>query len=67
MGITQTGYKEILGFYASESEGAHFWLTVLNDLKAKGVQIYLLHVLMVLMAFLKLLIVYSQKQKYNFV
>ena len=38
MGINQTGYKEILGFYASESEGAHFWLTVLNDLKARGVQ-----------------------------
>lgn len=38
MGINQTGYKKILGFYASESEGAHFWLTVLNDLKARGVQ-----------------------------
>jgi putative transposase len=38
MGINQAGYKEILGFYACESEGAHFWLTVLNDLKARGVQ-----------------------------
>lgn len=33
MGINQTGYKEIPGFYSSESEGTHFWLTVFNDLK----------------------------------
>jgi putative transposase len=38
MGITTTGRKEILGFYASESEGSHFWLSVLNDLKARGVE-----------------------------
>jgi transposase-like protein len=38
MGITQSGHKEILGFYAAESEGAHFWLGVLNDLKARGVE-----------------------------
>lgn len=37
MGINQEGRKEILGFYACESEGAHFWLGVLNDLKARGV------------------------------
>lgn len=37
MGINQSGYKEILGFYHAESEGAHFWLSVLNDLKARGV------------------------------
>lgn len=38
MGINQSGHKDILGFYSCESEGAHFWLTVLNDLKARGVQ-----------------------------
>ena len=38
MGINQSGYKEILGFYHAESEGAHFWLSVLNDLKARGVE-----------------------------
>lgn len=38
MGINTSGHKEILGFYACESEGAHFWLGVLNDLKARGVQ-----------------------------
>ena len=37
MGITTSGHKEILGFYACESEGSHFWLGVLNDLKARGV------------------------------
>ena len=37
MGINTSGHKEILGFYAAESEGAHFWLGVLNDLKARGV------------------------------
>ena len=38
LGINQDGYKEILGFYVAESEGAHFWLGVLNDLKQRGVQ-----------------------------
>lgn len=38
MGINQNGHKEILGFYACESEGASFWLSVLNDLKARGVE-----------------------------
>jgi len=38
MGINQYGEKEILGFYSCESEGAHFWLGVLNDLKTRGVQ-----------------------------
>lgn len=38
MGINETGHKEILGFYTCESEGASFWLCVLNDLKARGVE-----------------------------
>ncbi len=38
MGITSTGRKDILGFYACESEGSHFWLSVLNDLKSRGVE-----------------------------
>lgn len=38
MGINKEGKKDILGFYAAESEGSHFWLGVLNDLKARGVQ-----------------------------
>jgi transposase-like protein len=38
MGINSNGYKEILGFYICESEGGSFWLSVLNDLKTRGVQ-----------------------------
>ena len=38
MGINQNGRKDILGFYSCESEGSHFWLGVLNDLKARGVE-----------------------------
>lgn len=38
MGITRSGHRDILGFYTYESEGVHFWLGVLNDLKAIGVE-----------------------------
>ena len=38
LGVNQSGYKEILGFYLAESEGANFWLGILNDLKARGVE-----------------------------
>ena len=37
LGIDQNGRKEVLGFYSAESEGANFWLGVLNDLKERGV------------------------------
>lgn len=38
LGVNQQGHKTILGFYAAESEGANFWLSVLNDLKNRGVK-----------------------------
>jgi putative transposase len=38
LGVDQSGHKEILGFYLADSEGAHFWLGILNDLKARGVK-----------------------------
>lgn len=38
MGIDMSGRKHILGFYACESEGSHFWLGALNDLKARGLE-----------------------------
>jgi putative transposase len=38
MGINQDGIKDILGFYVAGSEGANFWLGVLNDLRARGVE-----------------------------
>jgi transposase-like protein len=38
LGISTSGIKDILGMYLSEHEGAHFWLSVLNDLRARGVE-----------------------------
>jgi transposase-like protein len=38
LGVTPSGRKDILGMYLSHSEGAHFWLTVLNDLRARGIE-----------------------------
>jgi len=32
------GVKEILGFYIAQSEGASYWLSVLTDLKNRGVE-----------------------------
>jgi putative transposase len=37
MGINLQGKVDVLGLWIAENEGAHFWLTVLNDLKARGV------------------------------
>jgi putative transposase len=37
LGVNKAGQKDILGMYLSEAEGAHFWLGVLNDLRARGV------------------------------
>lgn len=36
LGINNEGYKEVLGMYVSESEGANFWLQVLTDLQHRG-------------------------------
>ena len=38
LAITKEGRKELIGMYVSESEGANFWLSVLTDLKARGVK-----------------------------
>ena len=38
LGINTEGHKEILGCYTSESEGAHFWLSVLTNLQNRGVK-----------------------------
>ena len=38
LGIDQDGKKEVLSFYLAESEGADFWLRMLNDLKERGVE-----------------------------
>lgn len=38
LGINKDGRKEVLGMYVSHSEGANFWLGVINDLKQRGVE-----------------------------
>jgi putative transposase len=38
LGINKDGKKEVLGMYVSHSEGANFWLGVINDLKQRGVE-----------------------------
>ena len=38
IGIDEDGYKDVLGMWIGENEGANFWLWALNDLKARGLQ-----------------------------
>jgi putative transposase len=38
VGVNTQGLKEVLGMWASESEGAKFWLTIITELKARGVK-----------------------------
>ena len=38
LGLNQEGYKELMGMYIGESEGAKFWLSVLTDLQNRGVE-----------------------------
>jgi transposase-like protein len=38
LGITMDGNKDILGVWIGEHESSKFWLSVLNDIKSRGVQ-----------------------------
>lgn len=38
LGYTMEGYKDILGIWVDEAEGAKFWLGICNDLKNRGVK-----------------------------
>ena len=38
LGYTLEGYKDILGLWVDEAEGAKFWLGICNDLKNRGVK-----------------------------
>ena len=38
LGITIEGQKELLGIYLSDTEGSHYWLSVLTDLQNRGVR-----------------------------
>lgn len=37
IGLTKDGLKEVLGMWMAETESASFWMSVLTDLKARGV------------------------------
>lgn len=38
IGLNKEGLKEVLGMWLGKNESASFWMTVLTDLKARGVQ-----------------------------
>jgi putative transposase len=38
LGVNKEGKKDLIGVYLSENEGAKFWLSVLTDLKQRGVE-----------------------------
>jgi transposase-like protein len=38
LGVNFEGKKEVLGLWIAENEGAKFWMSVLNELKNRGVQ-----------------------------
>ena len=38
IGITLEGKKEILGIWIGENETSKYWLSVLNEIKNRGVQ-----------------------------
>lgn len=38
LGINMDGHKELLGLWLAENEGAKFWLSVLSELKTRGLK-----------------------------
>ena len=38
IGIDMSGCKDVLGMYVGENESAKFWLTIMNNLKNRGVE-----------------------------
>lgn len=38
IGIDMSGRKDVLGMYVGENESAKFWLTIMNNLKNRGVE-----------------------------
>ncbi|MBL0128301.1 MAG: IS256 family transposase [Flavobacteriales bacterium] len=38
LGVDEHGYKDVLGMYVAETEGARHWLGVLSDLQQRGVK-----------------------------
>ena len=40
IGVNMEGHKEVLGMWIAKTEGAKFWLSVITDLKNRGVGVY---------------------------
>lgn len=38
LGVTPDGFKDVLGLWIEQTEGAKFWLRVMTELQARGVQ-----------------------------
>jgi putative transposase len=38
LGVNMQGHKEVLGLWVAEHEGAKFWLSVMNELRHRGVK-----------------------------
>ena len=38
LGVTRDGLREVLGLWIAEQEGAKFWLSVMNELRNRGLQ-----------------------------
>src|SRR5690606_19200232 len=38
VGLNREGYKEVLGMWLGKNESASFWMGILTDLKARGVE-----------------------------
>ena len=38
IGLDMTGQKDVLGLYIGESETSKFWLSLMNELKNRGVE-----------------------------
>jgi transposase-like protein len=38
VGIDLEGHKDVLGLWMSEGEGAHFWMMIFDEMKARGVE-----------------------------
>nr|WP_281179117.1 IS256 family transposase [Roseibaca calidilacus] len=51
LGVTRDGSREVLGLWIAENEGAKFWLSVMNELKNRGLQDILIAVVDGLKAF----------------
>ena len=38
LGVNQDGFKEVLGLYIGQNESSKYWLSILNELKNRGVK-----------------------------